>query len=687
MLKKNMSVLLVMVLVVTSIFSLFHLSFAKGGYGGTLGDVGYSYNGETKVLKFGGGTFPDVIPSNWDEDFREEVTKITFEREITAGNSLEELFAFYSSLESIVNFDEIDTSNVTDMSRMFIGCRSLNYVNLSNFDTSNVTDMRSMFYDCESLTSLDVSSFDTSNVTDMGSMFEECESLESLDLSNFHIGSDIYKEDIFDSMINLRKLTLGPNIESLSGSALLDIQEMNGFDSEKYTGKWQSVGSGTVISPKGDQVLTSEELVNTYDGSHPDTYVWQPERFKLGIRFDLNGGSAPAGNPNAFDDTTTTGSYAYYEDIPASEFKPLLDVEPVKDGDLFSHWSSEMYDSDDYLVYDSETDPWDKEYGLSFFEPDKESYIVFTAQYGKIERLSGKTRYETAVEVSKKMHTSSLDVIIVNGRQYPDALAATPLAGLYDAPILLVQKNRIPASTKDEIERLGATKAYIVGGKGVVSESVASELEGMGLTLERYSGKDRYKTALAVAKKIVKISDGGNLILAKGTDFPDALTVTSLAIKEGIPILLTNPKTLDDDVLDFMMKSHPRKIYIAGGKGAVSLEIQNSIENLGISVKRFGGKDRYETGKKIAEYTYPKPDKIIFANGRDFADAMVGGPLSRTHIIGGPVMLVGKNHIPQATKDYMTPSVLNKVNKVYIVGGKGVISEYFEHYLIEYLDK
>ncbi|PID82479.1 MAG: hypothetical protein CSB16_01250 [Clostridiales bacterium] len=582
--------------------------------------------------------------------------------------------------------NEIDTSNVTDMSSVFGMCTALEYIDLSNFDTSNVTNMRSMFYGCESLTSLDVSGFDTSNVTDMGSMFEECKSLESLDLSNFHIGSDIYKEDMFDSMINLRRLTLGSNIESLSGSALLDIQEMNGFDSEYYTGKWQNVGTGTVISPKGDQVLTSEELVSTYDGSHPDTYVWQPERFKFGIRFDLNGGSAPAGNPNAFDDTMTTDSYARGEDIPASEFNPLLDVKPVKNGDLFSHWTYKAYDSEGNEVYDGMDIPWDKEYGWERFKSDNESYIVYTAQYGKIVRLSGKDRFKTAVEVSKEMNDSSQYVIIVNGRKYPDALAATPLAGLYNAPILLVQKNRIPASTKNEIERLGATKAYIVGGKGVVSESVASELEGMGLTLERYSGKDRYKTALAVAEKVLTYQGTGNMILVKGTDFPDALTVTSLAIKEGIPILLTNPKVLSEEVKSFIQNQSPSMLYIAGGKGAVSLEIQNSIENLGISVKRFSGKDRYETGKKIAEYTYPKPSEIIFANGRDFADAMVGGPLSRTYTRKGPVMLVGKNHIPQATKDYMTPSVLDRVITGYIVGGKGVVSEAAKDAISDILD-
>ncbi len=316
--------------------------------------------------------------------------------------------------------------------------------------------------------------------------------------------------------------------------------------------------------------------------------------------------------------------------------------------------------------------------------------MTFTAKYSKdnqeteVSRLSGKTRFETAVAVSKEMHVISEYVIIVNGRKSPDALAATPLAKPYDAPILLVEKNDIPVATRNEIERLGASKAIIVGGKGVVSESVENELEGMGLTIERYSGKDRYKTSLAVAEKVVEMTGDGNLVLAKGTDFPDALTVSSLALKEEIPILLTNSEEISTEVKNFIETQNPTKLYIAGGKGAVSLDIENDIEDLGIDVKRFSGKDRYETGKKIAEYAYPNPNDMVFANGRDFADAMVGGPL--TTVNGGPVMLVEKTYVPKATKDYMTPTVAENVNKAYIVGGEGVIPEAVEAELTGILD-
>lgn len=106
--------------------------------------------------------------------------------------------------------DLLDTSDVTDMSNMFVECISLTEVprinewdtsNVTNtsymfsyvenfnqplsFDTSNVTNMSGMFYHAHNFNS--IIDFDTSNVTDMSSMFENAISFNqplSFDTSN-----------------------------------------------------------------------------------------------------------------------------------------------------------------------------------------------------------------------------------------------------------------------------------------------------------------------------------------------------------------------------------------------------------------------------------------------------------------------------------------------------------------------
>ena len=94
------------------------------------------------------------------------------------------MFSGCSTLKSL-DVASFDTSNVTDMTSMFSGCHALPSIDVTNFDTSNVTNMSAMFRGCKALHSLDVTNFDTSNVTNMSEMFSGCQTLPSIDVTNF----------------------------------------------------------------------------------------------------------------------------------------------------------------------------------------------------------------------------------------------------------------------------------------------------------------------------------------------------------------------------------------------------------------------------------------------------------------------------------------------------------------------
>ena len=119
---------------------------------------------------------------------RNEIIKIKLKgiNNITDMNSMFRESSSLSSLPDILNWN---TSNVTNMAGMFHYCSSLSSLpDILNWNTSNVTDMSSMFYGCSSLPSLpDISKWNTSNVTDMSYMFSGCSSLSSLpDISNWN---------------------------------------------------------------------------------------------------------------------------------------------------------------------------------------------------------------------------------------------------------------------------------------------------------------------------------------------------------------------------------------------------------------------------------------------------------------------------------------------------------------------
>ena len=75
------------------------------------------------------------------------ITEIPFDIVLVGTGSAQDMFYFY---ESLTHAPAMDTSNVTDMTRMFKDCYSLVYV--PDMNTSNVTEMTYMFYGCESLT-------------------------------------------------------------------------------------------------------------------------------------------------------------------------------------------------------------------------------------------------------------------------------------------------------------------------------------------------------------------------------------------------------------------------------------------------------------------------------------------------------------------------------------------------------
>ena len=98
------------------------------------------------------------------------------------------LSSFFEELEyltSISGLENLNTTHVTDMSKMFYKCYKLNSLDLSQFNTGNVEKMNEMFYSCQGLNSLDLSAFNTAKVNNMYRMFYYC-FVKTIDLSSFN---------------------------------------------------------------------------------------------------------------------------------------------------------------------------------------------------------------------------------------------------------------------------------------------------------------------------------------------------------------------------------------------------------------------------------------------------------------------------------------------------------------------
>ena len=92
------------------------------------------------------------------------------------------------------DFNDINVSNITDMSHLFKGMKEFNG-DISNWDVSNVENMKNMFYGCESFNS-DISNWDVSKVTDMQFMFCYCKSFNQ-DISKWDVSKIKYNDCMF----------------------------------------------------------------------------------------------------------------------------------------------------------------------------------------------------------------------------------------------------------------------------------------------------------------------------------------------------------------------------------------------------------------------------------------------------------------------------------------------------------
>lgn len=295
-----------------------------------------------------------------------------------------------------------------------------------------------------------------------------------------------------------------------------------------------------------------------------------------------------------------------------------------------------------------------------------------------VERIKGENRYASAVKISQESFTKADTAILVAGTNFPDALAAGPLAIKVDAPILLTQKDRISTVTLNELKRLQVKKVIILGGEGVVSAEVAKVLSGMNIVVERIAGSSRFKTSLDVAERFAAGGNVEKVILTNGYAYADSLAVGSYAAKEGLPILLTRTETLRPEVKTFLSENGTKEVIVMGGSSAISSSVEMELKEMGLTVTRVSGANRYLTAMESAKKFYPDAKTMVIASGEDFADALAAVPYAAKKNL--PVILSRKSSISQTVLSYLDAS---GVRAYTFIGGTGALDGRTE-YAIRY---
>ena len=197
---------------------------------------------ETKSVMLD-GTFPGWAGTSQEVDTT--TTRVVFDASFRDFRPTTTAKWFYccEALKQIEGLEYLNTSEVTDMSRMFYGCSALTSLDLKHFNTQNVTNMKGMFRRCKALTSLDLQHFNTQNVTDMCIMFDGCKALTTLDLQNFNTQNVTDMYGMFWKCAALTSLDLKhfntQNVIEMSlmfdGCAALTSLNLKNFNTQKVT--------------------------------------------------------------------------------------------------------------------------------------------------------------------------------------------------------------------------------------------------------------------------------------------------------------------------------------------------------------------------------------------------------------------------------------------------------------------
>jgi N-acetylmuramoyl-L-alanine amidase len=246
-----------------------------------------------------------------------------------------------------------------------------------------------------------------------------------------------------------------------------------------------------------------------------------------------------------------------------------------------------------------------------------------TAPAGRVdEYLVGADRYATAILVSQKQYPKGAPaVVLAKGDNFPDALAAAPLAEAYDAPVLLTPSGGLTTAIAEELKRLDPDVLFFIGLPSSLKSSVQAALPAA--EIRSLVGSDRYHTAVLISQQVqAKRGTVTRAVLVPGDKFPDALSVAPLAAKKGWPIVLT-PQA---GPLPSVTATEIRRLGVT-----TALVVGTNVKppTSVTSVISMVGRDRYYTSALVAEHTAAWGGgfgQLALATGENYPDALVMGP-------------------------------------------------------------
>ncbi|OLN28090.1 cell wall-binding repeat-containing protein [Desulfosporosinus metallidurans] len=207
--------------------------------------------------------------------------------------------------------------------------------------------------------------------------------------------------------------------------------------------------------------------------------------------------------------------------------------------------------------------------------------------FKNIVRIAGIDRYDTSYRIASSLNNLTVSTVVISsGEQYPDALSISSFAAYKGWPILLSPYDALPRGIKNFLLERKPSKVYITGGIGVISDNIKNEICSLlpQASVDRLMGQSRFDTNAVIAETFAP--NPSTVYLATGYGFTDALSGSSVAAKNGAPIIFIDPATptLPKSVASYFEKFHAKNLrpnlVSLGGSGVVSDEVIENTRDL-----------------------------------------------------------------------------------------------------------
>ncbi len=286
-----------------------------------------------------------------------------------------------------------------------------------------------------------------------------------------------------------------------------------------------------------------------------------------------------------------------------------------------------------------------------------------------VTRLGGADRFATAARVAQELFpdADSAGAVVLARADEPqgfsDALAGGPLAVARSAPLLLTDPTRLVPATRAEIDRVlpAGGRVYVLGGTAALSPAVEQELTAAGYDVVRLSGRDRAETAVAIAEELGRPD---LVLVATGTDFPDALAASAAAGAQGGAVLLSRGELADPATDAYLAAAAPTTVLAVGGPASRAYPDAEPVV----------GVDRVGTALELARSQFDAPVVAGLARTDRFPDALTGA--AHVAALGGPVLLTPTADLDPRVSAYVCGQ--QGLDRLFLYGGTGALSALVE---------